>query len=120
MSGILGRLFPPRPKATVEQARDLQRQGAVLLDVRQDTEWRAGHAPGAWHIPLSRLRGGAAGLPSRVTVVTICRSGHRSAVAAAWLARDGREVTSLAGGMRAWARAGLPVVAAGGRPGRVV
>jgi rhodanese-related sulfurtransferase len=45
MSGILGRLFPPRPKATVEQARDLQRQGAVLLDVRQDTEWRAGHAP---------------------------------------------------------------------------
>jgi rhodanese-related sulfurtransferase len=120
VSGLLNRLFPHRPKATAEQALDLQRKGAVLLDVRQDAEWRAGHAPGAWHIPLSRIHGGLAGLPPRRTVVTICRSGHRSALAAALLARDGREVASLAGGMRAWARAGLPVVVSGGRPGRVV
>jgi rhodanese-related sulfurtransferase len=113
-------LFPPRPKATAEQARDLQRQWAVLLDVRQDAEWRAGHAPGAWHIRLSRLHSGHTRLPPQVSVVTVCRSGHRSAVAAALLARDGREVASLAGGMRAWARAGLPVVAACGRPGGVV
>jgi rhodanese-related sulfurtransferase len=52
-------------------------------------------------------------------VVTICRSGHRSARAAALLASQGREVVNLAGGMRAWARAGLPVVAADGRPGQV-
>ena len=120
MTGLLRRLFPGRPKITAEQALDLQRKGAVLLDVRQDAEWRAGHASGAWHIPLSRLHGGAAGLPPRCTVVTICRSGHRSALAAALLAGDGREVASLAGGMRAWARAGLPVVGSGGRPGRVV
>jgi rhodanese-related sulfurtransferase len=120
VSEILRRLFPPRPKAIVEQARDLQRRGAVLLDVRQGAEWRAGYAPGAWHIPLSRLHSDDAGLPPRVTVVTICRSGHRSALAAALLARDGREVASMAGGMRAWARAGLAVVAASGRPGRVV
>jgi rhodanese-related sulfurtransferase len=63
VSGLLSRLFFPRPKATAEQARDLQRRGAVLLDVRQDAEWRAGHAPGAWHIPLNRLRGGPADLP---------------------------------------------------------
>jgi rhodanese-related sulfurtransferase len=119
VTGPLTRLFPPRPKATAEQARDLQRQGAVLLDVRQHAEWRAGHAPGAWHIPLSRLHGGATGLPPRRAVVTICRSGHRSALAAA-LPHDGCAVASLAGGMRAWPRAELPVVAAGGRPGRVV
>jgi len=35
------------------------------------------------------------------------------------LATDGREVSNLAGGMHAWARAGLPVVARGGGPGRV-
>ena len=52
------------------------------------------------------------------TVITVCRSGHRSA--AAILARQGRDVINLSGGMRAWARAGLPVVAAGGRPGRVL
>ena len=49
----------------------------------------------------------------------VCRSGHRSAKAAALLARHGRDVLNLAGGMRAWARAGLPVVASGGTPGRV-
>jgi rhodanese-related sulfurtransferase len=120
MSGLLRRLFGSQPVATPEQARDLQRQGAVLLDVREDGEWRAGHAPGARHIPLSHLPGRAASLPPRRTVVTVCRSGHRSARAAALLAGGGREVINLAGGMHAWARAGLPVVASGGRPGRVM
>jgi rhodanese-related sulfurtransferase len=47
VSGLLHKLFPPRPKATPEQARELQRHGAVLLYVREDGEWRAGHAQGA-------------------------------------------------------------------------
>jgi 3-mercaptopyruvate sulfurtransferase SseA len=42
-----------------------------------------------------------------------------AAEAAAMLARDGREVSNLTGGMHAWARAGLPVVAKGGGPGRI-
>ncbi len=100
MSGWLGRLFPPRPKATAEQARQLQQQGAILLDVREDAEWRAGHAPGARHIPLSRLPARMKDLPPRRTVITVCRSGHRSARAAALLAREGREVVNLSGGMR--------------------
>ena len=45
MSGWLRRLFPARPKASPQQARQLQEHGAILLDVRQDSEWRAGHAP---------------------------------------------------------------------------
>jgi rhodanese-related sulfurtransferase len=119
MSGRAGRLFPRRPKASAEQASQLMRQGAILLDVREPPEWRAGHAPGARHIPLSRLPARIKDLPPQGTVVTVCRSGHRSALAAKMLARQGREVASLSGGMHAWARAGLPVVAAGGRPGRV-
>ncbi len=120
MRGWLGRLFPRRPKATAEQASQLQRHGAILLDVREDAEWRAGHAPGARHIPLSRLPARMKDLPPRRTVITVCRSGHRSTMAARLLAREGREVISLSGGMHAWARAGLPVVAGGGSPGRVV
>ena len=119
MSGFLRRLFRQRAKATAEQASQLQQQGAILLDVREDTEWRAGHAPGARHIPLSRLPARLKDLPPGRTVITVCRSGHRSARAAALLAREGREVASLSGGMHAWARAGLPVVAGGGGPGRV-
>ena len=89
MTGWARRLFPGRPRATAEQVRDLQRQGAILLDVREDAEWRAGHAPKARHIPLSRLPARLSELPSGRTVITVCRSGHRSAQAAALLARDG-------------------------------
>ncbi len=102
-----------------EQARDLQARGAILLDVREDAEWRAGHAPKARHIPLGRLHARLRDVPANRTVITVCRSGHRSARAAALLARDGRDVINLAGGMHAWARAGLPVLASGGSPGRV-
>jgi rhodanese-related sulfurtransferase len=119
MSGLLSRLFPSRPKVGPAEARDLQAQGAILLDVREDAEWQAGHAPKARHIPLRRLPARLRDVPANRTVITICRSGHRSAQAAAMLARDGRDVVNLAGGMHAWARAGLPVVASGGTPGRV-
>jgi rhodanese-related sulfurtransferase len=120
VSGWAGRLFRRQPKASAERASQLMRQGAILLDVREAPEWRAGHAPGARHIPLSHLPARMKDLPPRRTVVTVCRSGHRSALAAKMLAREGREVINLSGGMHAWARAGLPVVTADGRPGRVV
>ena len=119
MSGLLSRIFPSRPKVGPAQARDLQARGAILLDVREDAEWKAGHAPKARHIPLGRLPARLRDVPANRTVITVCRSGHRSARAAALLARDGRDVVNLAGGMHAWARAGLPVVASGGAPGRV-
>ena len=108
-----------RPKVDPAQARDLQARGAILLDVREDAEWRAGHAPRARHIALGRLPARLRDVPAGRTVITVCRSGHRSAKAAALLARDGRDVVNLTGGMHAWARAGLPVVASGGAPGRV-
>ena len=120
MSGWLSRLFRRRPKVDPGQARDMLGEGAILLDVREDAEWRTGHAPKARHIPLSRLPARLRDLPPNRTVVTVCRSGARSARAAALLAREGRDVVNLSGGMRAWARAGLPVVASGGGPGQVV
>ena len=110
-----------KPYGTVSaaQAATLADGGAILLDVREPREWEAGHAPKARHIPLSEIPRRARELPQGRAVVTVCRSGARSARAAAMLARDGREVSNLAGGMHAWARAGLPVVARGGGPGRV-
>ncbi|MFF0451164.1 rhodanese-like domain-containing protein [Streptomyces sp. NPDC004609] len=93
--------------------------GAVLLDVRERAEWDAGHAPHAVHPPLSALVSGAPlpraarGLP----VVVICRSGVRSRQAADLLAARGAEAVDVTGGMRAWARAGLPVVDARGDGG---
>jgi rhodanese-related sulfurtransferase len=110
-----------KPYATVtpEQAVDLVGQGAVLLDVREPHEWQAGHAPKARHIPLGDLPRRSSELPEGKPVLTVCRSGHRSARAAKLLAGSGRPVSNVAGGMTAWARAGLPVVAKGGGPGRI-
>lgn len=108
----------PGPDITVQHAADAAADGQVLLlDVREDDEWAAGHAPGAVHVPLGTLR--AADLPTDRPVVAVCRSGNRSGVAAAALAQAGLEVVNMAGGMTAWAAAGLPVVTTDGSPGQV-
>lgn len=109
----------PYRKINAAQAAALADDGAVLVDVREPYEWREGHAPGARHIPLGELTRRLRELPADRHLVTVCRSGHRSARAAAMLAREGLQVSNLAGGMRAWARAGLSVVGKGGHAGRV-
>ncbi|MFG2298295.1 rhodanese-like domain-containing protein [Streptomyces sp. NPDC048603] len=107
-------------RLTPRQAHQQTGDGtAVLLDVRETPEWNAGHAPGALHLPLSRLMAGAP-LPAAAQgkpVVTICRSGHRSRQAAKLLAGRGVQATDVTDGMTAWARAGLPVTGQGGGGG---
>ena len=94
--------------------------GAILIDVREPGEWAAGHAPGARHIPLAQLDQRRRELPEDQSIITVCRSGARSARAATLLAQRGRSASNLRGGMRAWAAASLPVVATGGGPGTVI
>jgi rhodanese-related sulfurtransferase len=103
-----------------EQADGLVRSGAVLLDVREHSEWQAGHAPGARQVPLAELEGKLGALPLDRRVVVACRSGNRSARATALLVRSGFEAVNLNGGMQAWAAAGLPVETARAKPGTVV
>ena len=82
---------------------------AVLLDVREDGEWAAGHAPRALHIPLGSVTSRLGELPEGDLYV-VCRSGGRSAQAVAWLNRNGYDATNVVGGMGAWQEAGLPMV----------
>lgn len=84
--------------------------GAPLLDVREDDEWRAGHAPDAVHIPMSAIVERVAEIPEGCVYV-ICRSGSRSGQVVSWLSGQGREAVNVAGGMQAWAASGLPMVA---------
>jgi rhodanese-related sulfurtransferase len=99
------------------EAEALVSEGALLLDVREDYEWEAGHAPAARHIPLGRVPAEVGDLPKDRHLVVICRAGHRSAQATAFLARSGFDATNIEGGMQAWALAGLPVVDSNGAPG---
>lgn len=110
----------PYAKAGPTDASALLDDGALLLDVREKSEFNAGHAPQARNVPLSQLSSRLSKLPADRTIVTVCRSGSRSAHAARLLAGEGYEVVNLTGGMNAWRRSGLQVVANGGRPGRVV
>jgi rhodanese-related sulfurtransferase len=83
--------------------------GAILLDVREPSEWNAGHVPGAEHIPLGELAARVDELPSETEILVICRSGNRSQQGRDILAAAGLEqVTSVSGGVRAWRDAGLP------------
>ncbi len=96
----------------------VDRGEVLLLDVREDHEWDAGHAPGAVHVPLGRLHPDA--VPQDRPVVVVCHLGGRSAMAAQALAGIGYAVRNLGGGMDAWSAAGLPVVRDDGSPGVVV
>jgi hydroxyacylglutathione hydrolase len=66
----------------------------VLLDVRRRSEWRAGHLPGAVHIPLPELADRMAELPDREIWVH-CQGGYRAAVGASMLAAAGRPVVLI-------------------------
>ncbi|CAN5464155.1 rhodanese-like domain-containing protein [soil metagenome] len=107
----------PIREVDVHQAAELAAIGAVLLDVREPDEWRAGHVADAVHQPLGGLNPASIGLGTRI--VAVCRSGNRSGKAAVELARAGHDVVNMRGGMLAWSKAGLPMVDDGGEPGTV-
>jgi rhodanese-related sulfurtransferase len=84
----------------------------VLIDVREESEWAAGHAVGATHIGKGVIERDIERLaPDRsATLVLYCGGGYRSALAADNLQRMGySSVISLDGGWRAYTDAGLPV-----------
>ncbi|MES3035820.1 MAG: rhodanese-like domain-containing protein [Gemmatimonadota bacterium] len=76
----------------------------VLIDVREDREWNLGHAAGATHMSRGTLESKIdSAVPRDATVVLYCASGNRSALAAESLAQMGyTNVSSMAGGFRAW------------------
>ena len=94
---------------SVHEVAPLLAGGAVLVDVREDDEWAGGHAPDALHVPMSRMRGRVDALPTDRTLLCICHVGARSAAVAEALRSAGYDALNVAGGMDAWAAAGLPV-----------
>jgi rhodanese-related sulfurtransferase len=90
---------------------------AYLIDVREDDEWQAGHAPDAVHLPLSELVARMDEVPADRDVYVICKVGGRSEQAVRYLNQAGRTTINVSGGMLAWHAAGRPMVSdAGGQP----
>ncbi len=96
---------------TLEATR-LINQDALVLDVREDKEFTAGHIPKARHIPLGALANRIHELEKFKSkpIVVNCRSGQRSARACGILKKHGFEqAVNLAGGIMAWESANLPM-----------
>ena len=101
-------------------AEDLISAGAVVIDVREEAEWSAGHAPHAVLIPLSQVEARVDEIRAERPAVIVCRSGGRSSAITQLLSSHGINAVNLAGGMRAWEKAGLPVLTEAGDPGRII
>ena len=90
----------------------INRQDAVILDVREPAEFKSGHIPNARNIPAGQVGERLKELEkfkSRPILLT-CASGSRSGNASSVLQKAGfAQVCSLAGGMGAWQQAGMPV-----------
>jgi rhodanese-related sulfurtransferase len=96
----------------IDQYQKMSKDGHVLIDVREDNEWAAGHAAGAIHLGKGIIeRDIETKVPDKsTTMVLYCGGGFRSALAADALRQMGYDnAISLDGGWRAWTGAGLPV-----------
>ena len=94
------------PEVTVDEAIALVADGTILVDVREQDEWDAGHAPDARLLPLSELQERYRELPADSRFLVVCHSGGRSLRATSFLRQDGFDAVNVIGGMTAWAAAG--------------
>lgn len=82
---------------------------AMVVDVRTEKEWQAGHVDGSVNIPLNHLLERVAELPEETSLVVHCEGGYRSAIAASLLEQAGFDnVVDLVGGFKAWQAHHLP------------
>jgi rhodanese-related sulfurtransferase len=96
----------------LEAVRLMDEDGMLILDVRETSEYGAGHIRNALHIPLSSLKSRMKELDKykNKTVLAYCRSGARSNTACRQLKKAGFEKPhNLAGGVIAWGSANLPL-----------
>ena len=97
---------------------------ALVLDVREDDEWAAGHVEGALHVPMSDFVARFGEVTEAVAegrrAFVMCRVGGRSAQVTQYLVQQGIDAVNVDGGMGAWAASGRPVVDPEGKPGQVV
>ena len=99
-------------EVSVEAARARLKDGATLIDVREDNEWDAGHAAGAMHMGRGIIeRDIVQTFPDKTTeLILYCGGGYRSALATDMLQKMGyTNVWSMAGGWKAWNDSGAPV-----------
>jgi rhodanese-related sulfurtransferase len=98
------------PVIDVEQLSAVLATGARLVDVRETSEYEAGHVPGAVHVALSTVPEHIDTFRGEGPAYVICQAGGRSQRACEFLAQHGLDVVNIAGGTGAWINSGRAVV----------
>lgn len=112
MNSIRGKLLGFNEIKPAEAVSLINRAEPVILDVREDSEFGAGHISGARHIPVAELEKRISELDDgrEKDILIYCRAGQRSARAATVLKRHGfTSLYKLDGGIMAWQSANLPL-----------
>ncbi|WP_166390527.1 rhodanese-like domain-containing protein [Nocardioides ochotonae] len=97
------------PAISAADAVRLVAEGALVVDVRRDFEWRRAHIPGAVHLPLDELPQRCLELPEDRLLITFCTGGIRSAGAANLLVENGFDAVNMSRGLIDWRAAGGPL-----------
>ncbi len=92
----------------IEALASADASGAIVVDVREESEYATGHVPGARSIPAREMRARLYELPRGSTVYLICANGARSLDLIPFMRAVGYDAYSVAGGMWAWLAAGGP------------
>lgn len=93
-------------EVTVNELATAIEHGGFVLDVREPDEWAEGHVPNAHHIPMNEVSQQLEKLDDGARIFVICRSGKRSMTVADYLADQGFDVVSVAGGTLDWVNSG--------------
>jgi rhodanese-related sulfurtransferase len=100
----------PFTRISVEEADQMMKDGAAVIDVRELHEYTSGHVPGAALIPVNTVYKRREELPADKDLIFVCAVGQRSALAAEMAAAAGlTRLFNLEGGTEAWIKSGQPV-----------
>lgn len=102
----------PFHRITVEEAKQMIKDSAHVIDVRELHEYEGGHVPSAAHIPVSEVFPRREELPKGGKIIFVCAVGQRSALACEMAAATGmpaEALYNLEGGTEAWIKADEPV-----------
>lgn len=109
--GLRGRLSGVKQVSPQEAVMLFNHEDALVLDVRENSEYSDGRIPKAKHVPMGQLKNRISELEKYKDkpIVAVCRSGSRSGYACSILRKHGFDkVYNLSGGILAWDQAGLP------------
>ncbi len=104
-----------REKTISEAVLAMNREHAVILDVRSAAEFSMSYIKGAKNIPSNELAAREKEMSAwrKKLIIVVCATGMRSSVASRQLIKKGFNVSSMKGGLREWEKQGLPVLRKG-------